>query len=266
MKLENKVAVITGAASGIGREAMRLFAAEGATVVAADVNADGHAAIEDVRTRGGEAVFVHGDVSEAAVAARAVETALDRYGRLDILYNNAGIAPLGQDGMITNIDEKSWDDVLRVNLKSVFQCCKAAIPVMAEHGGGSIINTASVTALLGHIGQDAYTASKGAIIALTRSLAVEYGAQKIRVNVICPGVVRTALTELLWSDLVPKEVFDGVRRAHLTRLGTPEDIARAALFLASDDAAFVTGAVFAIDGGFSANAPINTALASVNQF
>jgi NAD(P)-dependent dehydrogenase (short-subunit alcohol dehydrogenase family) len=153
-----------------------------------------------------------------------------------------------------------------VNLKSVFLCCKAAIPAIAEGGGGSIINTGSVAALLGHIGQDAYAASKGAIIALTRALAVGYAPQKIRVNVICPGVVRTGITEVMWSDLIPKDVFQAVERAHLTRLGEPEDIARAALFLASDDAAFVTGAVFAVDGGFSANAPINTVLATVGQF
>ena len=266
MKLDNKVAIITGAASGIGRAAARLFAAEGAKVIAADINSEGATVVEEIAAGGGLAAFIEGDISDASVAGRAVETALSRYGRLDILYNNAGVAPLGRDGMITNIEEEDWDYVLRVNLKSVFQCCKAAIPVMGESRGGSIINTASVTAILGHIGQDAYTASKGAIIALTRALAVEYAPQKIRVNVICPGVVRTGITELMWSDMVPKEVFDGVQRAHLTRLGTPDDIARAALYLASDDAAFVTGAVFTIDGGFTANAAINAALSTVNQF
>ncbi len=266
MKLDGKVAIITGAASGIGRAAARLFAAEGARVVVADLNSEGDAVARDVVEQGGTATFVQGDVSDAAVASRAVQTALHSYGRLDILYNNAGIAPLGQDGMVTNIDEADWDFILRVNLKSVFQCCKAAIPAIADSGGGAIVNTASITALLGHIGQDAYTASKGAILALTRALAVECAPQKIRVNVICPGVVRTGITEMMWSDMVPKEVLEGVQRAHLTRLGAPEDIARAALFLASDDAAFVTGAVFAIDGGFSANAALNLVLASVGQF
>jgi NAD(P)-dependent dehydrogenase (short-subunit alcohol dehydrogenase family) len=266
MKLEGKVAIITGAASGIGRAAAQLFAAEGARVVAADLNAEGDAVAKEITAQGGSATFVHGDLSEATVAQNAVDTALRTYGRLDILYNNAGIAPLGQDGMITNIEEDDWDFILRVNLKSVFQCCKAALPVIAEGGGGAVINTASVTALLGHIGQDAYTASKGAIVALTRALAVEYAPQKIRVNVICPGVVRTGITEVMWSDLIPKEVVEGVQRAHLTRLGQPDDIARAALFLASDDAAFVTGAVFAIDGGFSANAPLNGLLATVGQY
>ncbi|MFQ5665566.1 MAG: SDR family NAD(P)-dependent oxidoreductase [Candidatus Binatia bacterium] len=266
MKLDKKVAIITGAASGIGRAAARLFAAEGARVVAADINADGKAVVQEIKAHGGNAAFVQGDLSDAAVARDVVETALRTYGRLDILYNNAGIAPLGQDGMITNIEEADWDFILRVNLKSVFQCCKAALPAIAERGGGAVVNTASVTALLGHIGQDAYTASKGAILALTRALAVEYAPQKIRVNVICPGVVRTGITEVMWSDLVPKEVLHNVERAHLTGLGHPEDIARAAVFLASDDAAFVTGAVFAIDGGFSANAPLNTVLASVGQF
>lgn len=266
MKLDGKVAIVTGAASGIGRAAAHLFAGEGARVVAADINPDGAAVVQDIADRGGHATFVQGDLSESATAANLVDTALRAYGRLDVLYNNAGIAPLGRDGMLTNIDEEDWDYILRVNLKSVFLCCKAAIPAIAEAGGGAIINTASVTALLGHIGQDAYTASKGAILALTRALAVEYAPQKIRVNVICPGVVRTGITELMWSDLVPQDVFQGVQRAHLTRLGEPEDVARAALFLASDDAAFVTGAVFAIDGGFSANAPLNAVLAGVNQF
>jgi NAD(P)-dependent dehydrogenase (short-subunit alcohol dehydrogenase family) len=266
MKLDGKVAIITGAASGIGRAATKLFAAAGARVVAADINAEGNMVVQEVVAQGGQASFVQGDVSEAAIAGRAVETALQTYGRLDILYNNAGIAPLGQDGMITNIEEDDWDLILRVNLKSVFQCCKAALPAIAECGGGAVVNTSSITALLGHIGQDAYTASKGAIMALTRALAVEYAPQKIRVNVICPGVVRTGITEMMWSDIVPKEVFEGVQRAHLTRLGAPEDIARAALFLASDDAAFVTGAVFPIDGGFSANAAMNVVLASVDQF
>ncbi len=266
MKLEGKVAIITGTASGIGRAAAQLFAAEGACVVAADMNPEGDAVVKDIAARGGRATFVAGELSDASVAGRAVETALRTYGKLHILYNNAGVAPLGRDGMITNIDEEDWDFVLRVNLKSVYQCCKAAIPAIAESGGGAIVNTASVTALMGHIGQDAYTASKGAILALTRALAVEYAPQKIRVNVICPAVVRTGISELLWSDLVPKEVFQGIERAHLTRLGQPEDIARAALFLASDDAAFVTGAVFAIDGGFTANAPLNAILATVNQF
>ncbi len=266
MKLDNKVAIITGAASGIGRAAARLFAAEGAAVVAADMNPEGEKVAQEITRQGGKIVFAQGDLSEASVANATVEAARQNYGKLDILYNNAGISPLGQDGMITNIDEEDWDFIIRTNLKSVYQCCKAAIPAMIESGGGSIVNTASVTALLGHIGQDAYTASKGAIMALTRALAVEYGPEKIRVNVICPGVVRTGITEIMWSDLIPKEVFEGVRRAHLVGLGEPEDVARVALFLASDDAAWVTGGVFATDGGFSANAPINSILATVGQF
>ncbi len=266
MKLDGKVAIITGTASGIGRAAGLLFAAEGARVVTNDLNPAGQALVGEIAAKGGQAAFVEGDASDAATAARMVETALGTWGRLDVLYNNAGIAPLGRDGILTNIDEEDWDYVLRVNLKSVYQCCKHAIPAIAEGGGGAIVNTGSVTAIMGHIGQDAYTATKGAIVALTRSLAVEYAPQKIRVNVICPGVVRTGISELLWSDLIGDEVRRNVERGHLTRLGVPEDIARAAVFLASDDAAFVTGATLMVDGGFSANAPINPALAAVDQF
>jgi NAD(P)-dependent dehydrogenase (short-subunit alcohol dehydrogenase family) len=266
MKLDGKVAIITGTASGIGRAAAHLFAAEGARVVAADLNPDGHTVTREITERGGQASFVEGDVSDPAVVTRLVETATRTYGKLDVLYNNAAVAPLGRDGMVTNIEDDDWDYVLRVNLKSVFLCCKHALPAIAENGGGAVVNTASIVAFLGHIGQDAYTASKGAIVALTRALAVEYAPQKIRVNVICPGVVRTGITELMWSDMVPAELRQGIERAHLTRLGEPDDIARAALFLASDDAAFVTGSVFMIDGGFSANAPINAVLAGVNQF
>ncbi len=266
-RLDGKVAIITGTASGIGRAAAQIFAAEGASVVAADIAPDGAAVAKEINGRGGKAVFVEGDVSDGAVVDRIVETALKTYGKLDILYNNAGIAPLGRDGMITNIEDEDWDYILRVNLKSVFLCCKKAIPAIGENGGGAIVNTASVTALMGHIGQDAYATSKGGIIALTRSLAVEYAPMKIRANVICPGVVRTGITEVMWSELIPKNVLQGVERAHLTgAAGLPEEIARAALFLASDDASFITGAVIAVDGGFTANAPINLVLSSVDQF
>lgn len=267
MKLNGKVAIITGTASGIGCAAARLFAAEGASVVAADVSSEGAGVVGEIARGGGKATFVEGDVSDGSVARRLVETALQTYGKLDILYNNAGVAPLGRDGMVTNIEEEDWDYVLRVNLKSVFLCCKNAIPAMAENGGGAIVNTASVTALLGHIGQDAYTASKGAIVALTRALAVECAPLKIRANVICPGVVRTGITEIMWSDMIPKNVLQGIERAHLTGAAAkPEEIARVAVFLASDDASFVTGAVIAVDGGFSANAPINVVLSTVDQF
>lgn len=266
-RLDGKVAIITGTASGIGRAAAQIFAAEGARVVAADIAAEGAAVVGEIAKRGGKGIFVEGDVSDPAVADRIVETALKSYGRLDVLYNNAGVAPLGRDGMITNIEDEDWDYVLRVNLKSVFLCCKKAIPAIGESGGGAIVNTASVTALMGHIGQDAYTASKGAIIALTRALAVEYAPMKIRANVICPGVVRTGITEVMWSELIPKNILQGVERAHLTGAAAkPEEIARAALFLASDDASFVTGTVMVVDGGFTANAPINVVLSSVEQF
>lgn len=266
-RLEGKVALITGAGSGIGRAAAELFAAEGCRVVANDVKAEGvEATVEEIKRAGGEARAAVADVSDPAAVQALIRDTVGAYGKLDTIYNNAAIAPIGEDGVLVNVSEEAWERVLKINLGSVFLCCKYGIPAIAEAGGGSIINTASVAALMGHIGQAAYTASKGAIISLSRALAVECAPQNIRVNVLCPGVVHTGMTELLWSDMVPDEIRKGVEAGHLTRLGRPEDIARMALFLASDEAAFVTGAVIAIDGGLSANAALNLSLRQVGQY
>jgi NAD(P)-dependent dehydrogenase (short-subunit alcohol dehydrogenase family) len=251
MRLENKVAVITGAGSGIGRESALLFAQEGARVVVADVNDDaGRAVVEELQSAGGEAVYVHADVSKAAEAEGMIRTAEESFGRLDVLFNNAGIShPKDDDAVAT--DEEVWDLTMNINLKGVFLGCKHGIPALRRAGGGSIINTASFVAVLGAATpQLAYTASKGGVLAMTRELATIHARENIRVNALCPGPLRT---ELLMKYLDTEEK----RRRRLVhipmgRFGEAKEIARAALFLASDESSFTTGATFLVDGGITA--------------
>jgi NAD(P)-dependent dehydrogenase (short-subunit alcohol dehydrogenase family) len=251
MRLENKVAVITGAGSGIGRESALLFAREGARVVVADVNdAAGQAVVEELRTAGGEAVYVHADVSKSAGAEGMIRAAEESFGRLDVLFNNAGISHARDDDAVAT-EEEVWDLTMNINLKGVFLGCKHGIPALRRAGGGSIINTASFVALLGAATpQLAYTASKGGVLAMTRELAVIHAREKIRVNALCPGPLRT---ELLMKYLDTEEK----RRRRLVhipmgRFGEAGEIAKAALFLASDESSFTTGATFLIDGGITA--------------
>jgi NAD(P)-dependent dehydrogenase (short-subunit alcohol dehydrogenase family) len=251
MRLENKVAVITGAGSGIGRESALLFAREGARVVVADVNEDaGNAVVEELRGAGGEAVYVHADVSKSADAEAMIRTAEESFGRLDVLFNNAGISHAQDDDAVTT-DEEVWDLTMNINLKGVFLGCKHGIPALRRAGGGSIINTASFVALLGAATpQLAYTASKGGVLAMTRELAVIHARENIRVNALCPGPLRT---ELLMKYLDTEEKRQR-RLVHIPmgRFGEASEIARAALFLASDESSFTTGATFLVDGGITA--------------
>jgi NAD(P)-dependent dehydrogenase (short-subunit alcohol dehydrogenase family) len=251
MRLENKVAVITGAGSGIGRESALLFAREGARVVVADVNEDaGNAVVEELRGVGGEAVYVHADVSKNADAEAMIRTAEESFGRLDVLFNNAGISHAQDDDAVTT-DEEVWDLTMNINLKGVFLGCKHGIPALRRAGGGSIINTASFVALLGAATpQLAYTASKGGVLAMTRELAVIHARENIRVNALCPGPLRT---ELLMKYLDTEEKRQR-RLVHIPmgRFGEASEIARAALFLASDESSFTTGATFLVDGGITA--------------
>ena len=251
MRLEGKVALITGAGSGIGRETALLFAREGARVVVADVDDDGgRATADDVRASGGEARFVHADVSRAADAEAMVRVAEEAYGRLDVLFNNAGISHAHDDDATTT-DEEVWDLTMAVNLKGVFLGCKYGIPALRRAGGGSIVNTASFVALLGAATpQIAYTASKGGVLAMTRELAVVHARENIRVNALCPGPLRT---ELLMKYLDTEEKRQR-RLVHIPmgRFGEAAEIARAVLFLASDESSFVTGATFLVDGGITA--------------
>ncbi len=249
-RLTGKVCLITGAGSGMGRVAAGLFADEGARVVAADRD---RAAVERTVAgiEGGEALALTMDVTDDGAVRDAVATIEGRYGRLDVLYNNAGIF-LDEDGSVVDIDGALWDRVQDVNLKGVFRCCKHAIPLMRRSGGGSIVNIASFVALVGcSVPQDAYTATKGAIIALTKSLAVQYGPDQIRANAICPGPIETPLLTELLRD--PAKRALRLNRVPLGRLGRPEDIVHLALHLASDEASWTTGGVFVVDGGITSN-------------
>ncbi len=252
MRLANKTALITGAGSGMGRLAAQVFAREGAQVIATDV---AEAALQEtvatVQSAGGSIVGLRADVSSAADVRRAVEEGVRAFGRLDVLYNNAGIFP-GEDGSVVELDEAVYERVLDVNVRGVYLCCKYGVPELIRAGGGSIINVASFVALLGcTVPQDAYTASKGAVLSLTRSLAVQYGKHNVRANAICPGPIETPMLRELLQE--PAERDKRLNRIPLGRFGRAEDIVHAALYLASDESSWTTGTTFVVDGGISVN-------------
>jgi NAD(P)-dependent dehydrogenase (short-subunit alcohol dehydrogenase family) len=250
-RLEGKVALITGAGNGMGRAAAVLFAGEGAHIVVADFSeADGAQTVDMVRRAGGDAAFVKVDVSDEAQVDAMIRFALDTYGALHVLYNNAGIFP-SDDGGVTETPETTWDRVLDVNLKGVWLGCKHGIPAMLTSGGGSIINVASFVALMGAATpQIAYTASKGGVLAMTREIAVEHARHGIRANALCPGPVDTPLLAELMSD--PEWARRRLVHIPMGRPARAEEIAKAALFLASDDSSFVTGSALVVDGGITA--------------
>jgi len=251
MRLEGKVALITGAASGIGREAALLFAAEGARVVVVDVLAErADETVTLVAEAGGEASAVVADVSKSADCEAMVRHAEESFGGLHVLFNNAGIMD-SRDGDAEQTDEEVWDRTMAINLKGVFFGCKFGIPALRRAGGGSVINTASFVALLGAATpQLAYTASKGGVLAMTRELAVLHARENIRVNALCPGPLRT---ELLMSFLDSEEKRQR-RLVHVPmgRFGEASEMARAALYLASDESSYTTGTTFSVDGGITA--------------
>jgi NAD(P)-dependent dehydrogenase (short-subunit alcohol dehydrogenase family) len=240
-RLNGKVCVVTGTASGIGAESARLFAQEGARVVGVDLSAEG--AEGDVT--------IQADVSDKDQVAAAFARIAEEVGQIDVLMNNAGINP-PDDGSILETDLETWQRVQDVNLRSVFLCCKQAIPLMVEAGGGSIINISSFVATMGAaVSQSSYTASKGAVLALSRELGVEFADRGVRVNALCPGPVNTPLLKELFSR-DPERAAKRLVHIPMGRFGEPEEIAKAALFLASDDSSFVTASTFLVDGGLSA--------------
>jgi NAD(P)-dependent dehydrogenase (short-subunit alcohol dehydrogenase family) len=253
MRLDGKVALITGAGSGMGRVAAQVFAREGARVVAADLDEQaGQETVSLARDEGLDVRFVRSDVSREADCRAMVAFAEQAFGRLDVLYNNAGIFPEA-DRSVVDTDEAVWDRVLAVNVKGVYLACKYGIPAMLRTGGGSIVNIASFVALVGcSVPQDAYTASKGAVISLTRSLAVQFAPQGVRTNAICPGPIETPLlTSWLLTD--PEAKALRLARNPTGRFGRPEDIVNLALYLASDESTWTNGAIISADGGITAN-------------
>jgi len=251
MRLADKVALITGAAGGIGRESALLFAREGAKVVAVDLNREAVKAVaSEITNKGGKATVVVADVSRAEDCQAMVEAAETEFGRLDVVFNNAGIMHADDDDAVAT-DEAVWELTMNVNAKGVFLGCKFAIPALRRAGGGSIINTASFVAVLGAATpQVAYTASKGAVLSMTRELAVIHARENIRVNALCPGPLHT---ELLMKFLDTEEKKDR-RLVHIPmgRFGEAKEMAQAALWLASDESSFTTGATFLVDGGITA--------------
>lgn len=251
MRLKNKVALVTGGSSGIGRETCLLFAREGAKVVVVDVNdTEGEKTTDTIKNESGEATYVHADVSLEKDCKAMVTHAENTFGRLDILFNNAGIMHSNDDNAEVT-EEDVWDLTMNINAKGVFLGCKYGIPALKRAGGGAIINTASFVALLGAATpQIAYTASKGAVLSMTRELAVIHARENIRVNALCPGPLKT---ELLMKFLDTEEKKQR-RLVHIPmgRFGEANEMAKAVLYLASDDSSFVTGTEFVVDGGITA--------------
>ncbi len=252
MRLANKVALITGAGSGMGRLAAQMFALEGAQVVAADVS---EAALEEtlasVHAEGGSIASVVADVTDGESVRKMVAAGVEAFGKLDVIYNNAGIFP-DDDTSVIETDESVYQRVIDVNLKGVYLCCKYGIPELIKAGGGSVVNIASFTALMGcTVPQDAYTASKGAVLSLTRSLAVQYGPHGVRANAICPGPILTPMLESLFPT--EEEKMKRLNRIPLGRFGRAEDVVYAGIYLASDESSWTTGTTFVIDGGITVN-------------
>ena len=249
MRLRGKVALITGVASGMGRQAACTFAGEGARVVGCDVNeAAGTETVEMVWRAGGEMLFVRADVSAETDVAAVVRHGVERYGKLDILYNNAGIGP-PEDGLATELSLNVFERVMRINVTGTFLCSKHAIPHLVRAGGGSVINVSSIAAMIGGevLPATAYGTSKAAIIGLTKRLAVQFARQKVRVNAVCPGPIETPILAPYFVDPELKQRF--FQRAPIGRIGAPDDVVNLCLYLASDESSFVTGSVIVIDGG-----------------
>ena len=250
LKLEGKVALITGGSSGIGRTTALVFAREGAKVIIADVLIEsGKETVQKIKSEGGEATFIKTDVSRAVEIMAMIDSTVATYGRLDCAFNNAGIE--GTIATTADCTEENWDRVIGINLKGVWLCMKYEIPEMLKQGGGSIVNTASFLGLVGIQGVSAYCTSKGGVIQLTKTAALEYATKGIRINAVCPGVIRTPMLERVTSI---KPEFEAIfaSREPVGRIGTPEEVAEAVVWLCSDAASFVTGHSMVVDGGYVA--------------
>jgi NAD(P)-dependent dehydrogenase (short-subunit alcohol dehydrogenase family) len=248
-RLEEKVALVTGGASGIGRATALTFAREGAKLVIADMNEEGgQQTVHMLTEQGGEAIFVRTDVSKAVEVQALISTVVETYGRLDCAHNNAGISGGGR-ARTAEYAEDTWHQVITVNLTGVWFCMKYEIPQMLSQGSGAIVNTASVAGLIGGRGLAAYVASKHGVVGLTKTAALEYAQQGIRVNCVCPGVIQTPMTERALSDPALKAQ---ITARPIGRVGTPEEVAEAVVWLCSDAASFVTGHTMTVDGGYVA--------------
>lgn len=252
MRLRGKIAAITGAGAGIGKTAAQLFASEGATVVILEINeTKGQAVQSDIESRGGKALFIRTDMAEVESVKAAFEQMAAQFGRLDVLYNNAAIFLGKHDARVTDLSLETWHRILSINLNGLFYASKYGLPLMIRSGGGSVIHTSSSAGVIGIPNCDAYTVTKGAAVALTRSMAVEYGPDKIRVNCIAPAAI---FTDMIRESNLDDPTFDQekfLKSTPVRRWGLPEDVAQVALFLASDDASYINGAILPVDGGIT---------------
>ncbi len=254
MRLRDKVAIITGSTSGIGRSSAIIFAQEGAMVVIVGRRRDeGEKTLEMVKEIGADAIFVQGDVTKAEEVERMVSQSVSRFHTVDILFNNAGINPPEARTHLADCQEEAWDAVIEVNLKGIYRCSRKVLPLMIKNRGGVIINTSSTFGLVGFADRSAYVASKGAVTQLTKAMAIDYGSYNIRVNCICPGMVLTERVRVAVRKAKEEGRLEAILADYpLRRLGTTEEVARVAAFLASEDASWITGAAIPVDGGFTA--------------